>query len=135
MRTPAIKPLITVFDHYARIAPRLPLVGVDGQARLLTACYRCGGGHGTVTREPASRACGARERVHALSLRPHRPLWLPLTCERSPLSRVNAQGEFACRRTFLILRRPLQPAATSRIVTSGDQLNASRMKITHHPTS
>ena len=77
-----IKPVIMAFHCYVRIAPRLALVEIVGQARLSGATRECGGGHETINGRPASGARGAtgsaRERVHASTSAPG----LPLMCER-----------------------------------------------------
>ena len=67
--------------------------------------------------------------------RPHLAPDLPLMCERAPLAGRGTRCQFACKGSLLIWRHALWPAALSENVTSGDQVNASRTKITAHPTS
>src|SRR5688572_7077089 len=52
------RPVITYFHRYARIAPRLPSVGLVGQPLLSCASRECVGGHGTITRTDASGRAG-----------------------------------------------------------------------------
>ena len=112
--------------------------------------FRCGAGHGTVTAAAASRArvvpfatvrmCTPSSVRTCLRLvnactRPHPSSHLPLTCERSPLSRDRAQGEFASIDFPLIVRNGSDQRRRAKMSPLGDRSTASRTKITAHPTS